>query len=361
MCAAPPASDSDRKVSRRQEFQQYDGLVSGSAEAFVATCADVPSLNMSPLHVAESLPKHPESSCDFEEECFSRHELSQSQLCVCLSGPDVAQAPQYAHCSPHMVESFGNAMGNTYHCSHCRLKCRDCKGRVARVGKSTGEILYSQRKDCAVTPVPGPSHMTLLADGDLVSSPGAPGTLDKNGQVTYPFDVRRIALRSDKLRLLLEKDHQKASEYAVKIPKKKEQQVIRTASGEPIGATFEGSTRPAQPTPKSAPPTDSRTSSSAGVPEMGSIMATVREMLATKYKAAPQQPDVSMDHQKPLVDQIRELEEHAAELGGLPETPHGPSHEPAVSEPRGGYTQGSMSSRGYDPDASDAWEVLRLP
>ena len=57
------------------------------------------------------------------------------------------------------------------HCGVCRTKCKTCRGRIARLVKSTGIITYTVRQDCECTMVPGPmgfDTMTLLATGDLI-------------------------------------------------------------------------------------------------------------------------------------------------------------------------------------------------
>ncbi|CAE6968863.1 ABCA1 [Symbiodinium natans] len=317
---------------------------------------------------------------------------SPTKLCACLLKPDGLQPPQYAHCSPHMIESYGNASGNTYHCSHCRTKCRDCKGRLARVVRATGEIQYAYRKDCAVTPIPGPSTFTVLADGDLVESEGAPEALDKKGTVTYPFNVRKIALHSEKLKALREKD-QRASEYALEIatqnqaPVQQEVKSLKTSgvltgqasTGLPAG--YPRAPLPAATAPLSHPRASPSVvpASSSTPPQMESIMSAVREMLATEYAATPQKPDVKMEDEKSIVSHIKELEEQAAELMtraaylrqqiGLPAhhfftgvTQSAPSQgsqgmPKAVASPQ--WPEAGPSPMG-DPDAGDTWEVLRL-
>ncbi|OLQ11048.1 hypothetical protein AK812_SmicGene5122 [Symbiodinium microadriaticum] len=292
-------------------------------------------------------------------------------VCACLVKPDTIQPPRYAHCSHHMIEAFGNATGNTFHCSHCRLKCRECKGRVARVVKATGEIQYSHRKDCAVTPIPGPSAFSLLADGDLVQVEGAPETIDKGGLITYPFSVRRVAMLPSKLEQLKENDR-RASEFSLEtVNQKPAEQEIKTlkTSGALTGATSTGYPV-GHPHPKVPQPAAAAASSS---PELGAVMTAVREMLAKEYAAIPQKPDVTMSGESSIVAQIMELEGQAMELMtraahlrqqiGMPVNRFlaGPTAQ-ATSQGSTPSSQwpGVSSTAVSDPDASDAWEALRL-
>ncbi|OLP90011.1 Retrovirus-related Pol polyprotein from transposon TNT 1-94 [Symbiodinium microadriaticum] len=294
--------------------------------------------------------------------------MSQSKVCACLVKPDTIQPPRYAHCSHHMIEAFGNATGNTFHCSHCRLKCRECKGRVARVVKATGEIQYSHRKDCAVTPIPGPSAFSLLADGDLVQVEGAPETIDKGGLITYPFSVRRVAMLPSKLEQLKENDR-RASEFSLEtVNQKPAEQEIKTlkTSGALTGATSTGYPV-GHPHPKVPQPAAAAASSS---PELGAVMTAVREMLAKEYAAIPQKPDVTMSGESSIVAQIMELEGQAMELMtraahlrqqiGMPVNRFlaGPTAQ-ATSQGSTPSSQwpGVSSTAVSDPDASDAWEV----
>ena len=192
--AMPPARDSETELPKTQvsEPPQLPSSVSGSAEAFVAACTEsrLPSQSLSGpasvLVAAGTQFKPPVASCD--SDCESSHSCDDSvEAVLMLEWPRHQPASSLCPLQSSHDRVLRQRDWELLPCSHCRLKCRDCKGRIARVVKSTGEILYAQRKDCAVTPVPGPSGVTLLADGDLVKSPGAPETLDKKGLITYPF------------------------------------------------------------------------------------------------------------------------------------------------------------------------------
>ncbi|CAE7487604.1 unnamed protein product, partial [Symbiodinium necroappetens] len=251
------------------------------------------------------------------------HSTPTIMPCKCLSGPDSEQMPQYAHCGSHFIESFGNATGTTWHCTVCRAKCRECKGRVARWIKSTNKIEYSHRKDCAATPVPGPSGITLLADGDLVRVSDADATIDKHGKVPYPFNVRQVALFTEKLQALKEAENgrtdippgpfsltsQKETKPEIKEIKGTVSAGRMTVGTAGMAASSEGSR--GYPTVQHRPQIEPHT-----LDDVTKVQQTVRDMLAREYQTFPTSTatDVPMAATKSIPDQVKDLEEQAAAL-----------------------------------------------
>ncbi|CAE7802025.1 unnamed protein product, partial [Symbiodinium sp. KB8] len=304
------------------------------------------------------------------------HSTPTIMPCKCLSGPDSEQMPQYAHCGYHFIESFGNATGTTWHCTVCRAKCRECKGRVARWIKSTNKIEYSHRKDCAATPVPGPSGITLLADGDLVRVSDADATIDKHGKVPYPFNVRQVALFTEKLQALKEAENgrtdippgpfsltsQKETKQEIKEIKGTVSAGRMTVGTAGMAASSEGSR--GYPTVQHRPQIEPHT-----LDDVTKVQQTVRDMLAREYQTFPTSTatDVPMAATKSIPDQVKDLEEQAAALiaqavhlrqqHGLAASSLFPptSRHPQVPDQRN--HSGVVR---YDPDADGSWERLQL-
>eukprot|EP00439_Symbiodinium_sp_Y106_P023343 s4218_g2.t2 len=305
----------------------------------------------------------------------STHHIPQTMPCKCLSGPDSEQMPQYAHCGHHFIESFGNATGTTWHCTVCRAKCRECKGRVARWIKSTNKIEYSHRKDCAVTPVPGPSGVTLLADGDLVRVSDADATIDKFGKVPYPFNVRQVALWTERLTALKEAENGRTdippgpfSSTSQKETNQEIKQIKGTVSAGRMTVGTTGMAAPSEgpmgyPAVQRRPPVEPKV-----IDEVAKVQQTVRDMLAREYQTFPTSTtsDVPMTAGKSIPDQVKDLEEQAAALiaqAALLRQQHGlpasslfpPTRHPQMPDPCN-----RLGAVHYDPDADSTWERLQL-
>ena len=132
-------------------------------------------------------------------------------------------------------------------------------------------------------------------------------------------------------------------------------------SGEPTGVV-------SHTVPRRMAPAGSSASSLASPPEMSAIMAAVGEMLAVEYKATPQRPDVNMDPEKPILDQIHELEGQAAELltraaylrqkVGLPVNR---LFQSSKNWPDGQRTQGPQDPSRVRPKARTARATIQMP
>ncbi|CAE7766960.1 GIP [Symbiodinium sp. CCMP2592] len=253
------------------------------------------------------------------------HETSDADMhvrvmseCQCVI-KEATTPPAYAHVGSHLVETFSNGYGQTWHCAICRGKCKICRGRVAKWVRSSGQLTYTHRRDCECTMIPGPTvsmQMSPLVTGDHIRVADAEIHLPKSKSIPYPFDIRKITMQKQDVHpkalpasamAAPEWNTTRSTDNVEAIPRVRA--TMTTDQVQALRAEVPSSTMAstAMPGAKSSAP------SPAPAPDLKVVLDAVKTMMHHEYGVQPTVvADVPME--KSLIEQAVELEGQAAEL-----------------------------------------------